>query len=40
MSGYSDTAFSKDGGTLYFNYDTDTGGGRNADVWTATRTCQ
>jgi len=32
--------FSDDGAALYFNYDTATIGGRNADVWIATRTCQ
>jgi len=28
-----------DGRTMYFNYDTETLGGRQADIWTATRAC-
>lgn len=30
---------SADGSILYFNYDTETNGGRNADVWEARRQC-
>ena len=30
---------SADGSTLYFNYDTETNGGRDADVWEARRQC-
>jgi hypothetical protein len=30
---------SADGATLYFNYDTETAGDLNADVWEARRQC-
>ncbi len=34
-----ESSLSRDGRTLYFNRDADFGGGQNADIWMATRTC-